>query len=90
MAICYVGQRTDVFAHRLYVLFEPSVPRHQIIYRPHMSFFPLLMLPLLALGGLVVILFIGKRRRNSRGEYVLPAPASPQLSIFEKSKHNKY
>lgn len=55
-----------------------------------MSLFPLLMLPLLALGGLVIILFVGKRRRNSRGECVVPAPASPQLSIFEKSKNNKY
>ena len=51
-----------------------------------MSFIPLLMFPLLALAGLVVILFVGRRRRNSRGQYILPAPSNPEVPIFYGTK----
>jgi hypothetical protein len=43
---------------------------------------PFLFLAMIALGGLVFILLIGRRRRTSHGTVETPAPASPDSPLF--------
>ena len=44
----------------------------------------LFLLPILVLGGLVFVLFVGRKRRDARGQDTVPAPGSPVSPVFAK------
>ena len=49
----------------------------------------LFLLPLLVLGGLVFVLFVGRRQRNVQGQCAVSAPGSPETPIFAEPEVGK-
>jgi hypothetical protein len=43
-----------------------------------------MVLVAVALGGLVFVMFVGQRKRNSRGGLTVGAPGSPDSPVFSE------